>query len=220
MSFTHIINGPASDSIFAVVNDRGNAPYQFPDDTLFLERNTQNNTGSYRYGTDSILVSPANAVVIRNQTVPVTILSTVYDPSSITWLTGIEYALSCTSCVTTQAKVEKDAVIRVQMASRYGCRIYGEAKISILPPDMVIRITDTKCFTNKSTLVSFQICMNNGYDSVFKGIPVSFYDRDPYTRGANLLGNTFRTPSLTAGSCDTFSTVDRNPRNRKYIRSG
>jgi gliding motility-associated-like protein len=211
MSFTHIINGPVADSIFAVVNDRGSAPLQFPNDTLFLERNTQNNTGAYKYKTDSILVSPANAVVIRNQSVPVTILSTVYDPSSITWLTGIEYALSCTSCVSTRATVEKDAVIRVQMASLYGCLIYGESKIHILPPDMVVRITDTKCFTNNSTLVSFQLCMNNGYDSVFEGIPVSFYDRDPYAGGATLLGNTFRTPTLTAGSCDTFSTVIETP---------
>jgi gliding motility-associated-like protein len=211
MTFTHIINSPASDSIFAVVNDRGNTPYQFPNDTLFLERNTQNNTGSYRYQIDSILVSPANAVVIRNQSVPISILSTVYDPSSVLWLTGNGYTLNCTNCITTQAVVEKDAGIRVQMSSRYGCRIFGESKIRILPPDMVIRITDTKCFTNNSTLVSFQICMNNGYDSVFKGIPVSFYDRDPYTRGANSLGNTFMTPSLTAGSCDTFSTVIETP---------
>ena len=211
MSFTHIINGPATDSIFAVVNDRGNAPYQFPNDTLFLERNTQNNTGAYRYIADSISVTPSNAAVIRNQTVPVTILSAVYDPSSITWLNGTEYSLSCTSCVTTQATVEKDAVIGVQMASRYGCRIYGESKISILPPDMVIRITGTKCFTNTSTLVSFQLCMNNGYDSVYKGIPVSFYDRNPYAGSATLLGNSFRTASVTAGSCDTFSTVIETP---------
>ena len=211
MSFTHIINGLSTDSIFAVVNNRGNTPYQFPNDTLFLERNTQNNTGTYRYKTDSIMVSPANAVVIRNQSLPVTILSTVYDPSSVTWLTGNEYALSCISCTTTQATVEKDAIIKVQMSSRYGCRIYGESKIRILPPDMVIRITDTKCFTNNNTLVSFQLCMNNGYDSVYKGIPVSFYDRNPYAGGATLLGNSFRTASVTASSCDTFSTIIETP---------
>jgi gliding motility-associated-like protein len=212
-SYIYIFKGPVPPNIFAVVNDKGVIPFKMPNDSLFLERNYNNNTASFTYTADSILLTPADTMVLRNQMVPVTILSTVYDPASVNWLQGSGYSLNCTNCTTTQAVVKSNSILRVEMRSQYGCLISGNARLKIVPPDLVIDIKDTRCYTNDQSIVSFQLCMNNAYDSVFKGIPVSFYDADPASGRAALLGNSFRTPITTAGNCDTFSAVIRTPSN-------
>lgn len=212
-SFSHVFRGQGTATIFAVVNDRGVIPFQMPNDTLFLERDYTNNKTSFAYQADSMLLNPDDTLVLKNETVTVSILSTIYDPASVTWLQGSGYTLSCTNCISTQATVTGNSTLRVQMNNAFGCRITGLAKFSILPPDMEIRILETKCYTNEQTRVSFEICMNNSYDSVFKGIPVSFYDGDPRNSRPNLLGNNFRTPSARPGGCDTFSAVIRTPDN-------
>lgn len=76
---------------------------------------------------------------------------------------------------------------------------------------MTVQILHTNCYTNASTLVNFKICMNNGYDSIFKGLPVSFFDGDPSAGNANLLGPVFYTDEMIPGSCDTFSTIIKSP---------
>jgi gliding motility-associated-like protein len=212
-TYIHIFKGPAPASIYAVVNDRAVIPFILPNDSLFLEKNYSNNITSVAYKSDSILLIPPDTLVTKNQTLPVSILSTVYDPASVNWLQGSGYSLSCTNCITTQITVSNSSSLKVEMGSKYGCKISGIANIRVFPPDMVIEITDTKCFTNDQTKVSFQLCMNNGYDSVLKGIPVSFYDANPSAGRAVLLGNTFRTPLASAGNCDTFSAIIRTPAN-------
>jgi gliding motility-associated-like protein len=101
----------------------------------------------------------------------------------------------------------------MQMLSKFGCTLRGQARVRVLPPDFTIRITGTECYSNTKTLVKFRICMNNGYDSVFKGIPVSFYDTDPTTGRLAPLDSTFYTPMLKAGACDSFFAIVNTPKN-------
>jgi gliding motility-associated-like protein len=158
-------------------------------------------------------LTPPDTLVLRNQTLPVSILSTVYDPASVNWQQGSGYSLSCTNCTTTQATVSGNSILKVKMGSQYGCIISGLAKLQVIPPDMVIDIMDTRCYTNDQSIVSFQLCMNNAYDSILKGIPVSFYDANPTAGRANLLGNSFRTTVASPGNCDSFSAIIRTPAN-------
>ena len=98
----------------------------------------------------------------------------------------------------------------MEMLNQYGCRLQGLANINVFPPDMTISISETKCYAENKTLVRFRICMNNSYDSIYKGIPVAFYDADPNSGTAVLLDNSFRTQGRS-GNCDTFSAVINTP---------
>jgi gliding motility-associated-like protein len=53
--------------------------------------------------------------------------------------------------------------------------------------------------------------MNNGYDSVFRNIPVNFYDADPYSGRPAPLDSTFYTPDIRPGACDSFFAVINSP---------
>ena len=53
--------------------------------------------------------------------------------------------------------------------------------------------------------------MNNGYDTVWKAIPVTFYNGNPNTGTANLLQTVFVTPSNVAGNCAQFVHTIQTP---------
>lgn len=76
---------------------------------------------------------------------------------------------------------------------------------------MKVEIVQTNCYTNNSTQVKFKICMNNNYDSIFKSLPVSFYDGNPLTGNARLLEPIFYTPKKLPVACDTFVNVISTP---------
>ena len=77
-------------------------------------------------------------------------------------------------------------------------------------PDFTTQITETHCYSNDSLLVKFSICSNNGYDSLFPGIPVSFYDGNDRSSD-KLLEPVFYTDKLSPGNCDSFSIRIRAP---------
>jgi len=52
--------------------------------------------------------------------------------------------------------------------------------------------------------------MNNAYDHIYKGIPVTFFDGNPGNGNVSVLDNSFKTPGSTKG-CDTFSAVINTP---------
>jgi hypothetical protein len=96
-------------------------------------------------------------------------------------------------------------------ANQFGCLLEGKVHIKILQPDFTTQILETHCYTNDSLLVKFSICANNGYDSMFAGIPVSFYDGS-WGGGQNkLLEPTFYTSTMVSGNCDSFSTTIKAP---------
>jgi len=57
--------------------------------------------------------------------------------------------------------------------------------------------------------------MNNRYDSVYAGIPVSFYDGNPAGGNARLLSPVFYTPELQPGACYTYSAKLASPTGKK-----
>jgi gliding motility-associated-like protein len=211
-SYTQVFKGTGAGKIFAAVNDNGiNIPVQLPEDSVILEKDYTNNITSFSYQPDTISLQPSDTTVSMNQSFPIQITSTVYNASTIHWLPGDGYTLSCTDCSSPVVNVKATAAVKVEMVNQHGCTISGEAKIKVIPPDMTIRILQTNCFTNDSLLVRFKICMNNDYDSILKNVPVAFYDGVPATGNAKLLGPLFSTGNALPGNCDTFSTIIRSP---------
>jgi gliding motility-associated-like protein len=98
--------------------------------------------------------------------------------------------------------------------NKFGCLLSGTAAINIFPPDMQVKILDTKCYSDNTALVTFSICMNNNYDSVYANIPVSFYDGNPGNNG-RLLNPVFYTPQLQEGECYTYTTKVAAPLTNK-----
>lgn len=53
--------------------------------------------------------------------------------------------------------------------------------------------------------------MNNGYDSVWGRIPVTFYGSDPYSGSGSPVDSTFFTVGPSATSCDSFLAIVNTP---------
>ncbi len=211
-TYSYIIKGKGPLQLFAVVNDKGVSPYAMPNDTILIEKTYANNTSSFNHVVEVVTISPADTAILRKTTVGLKISSPVFAPASVVWNSGSGYTLNCTNCLAPVVTVNADGLVTMQMQSTFGCTLKGEAKVRVLPPDFTIRITGTECFSNTKTLVRFRICMNNGYDSVFKGIAVNFYDSDPYSGRPAPLDSTFYTPKISAGVCDSFVAIVNTPK--------
>jgi len=211
-SFVHHFKRTGAGNIYAVVNNPGlSVPVSFPSDTTLAEKDYSNNTASFNYQVETVLLQPSDTIVLRKEIVPISIKTNIYDPSSISWLPANGYTLSCSDCANPVVTVNDSSTLQMQMANRYGCLIKGKAALHIFPPDLTIRILETSCYTNTTTLVKFTICMNNAYDSVNAGIPVSFYDGDPKNGSAVLLGTVFYTKIKHPANCDTLFHVITSP---------
>ncbi|MEO5996849.1 MAG: M43 family zinc metalloprotease [Chitinophagaceae bacterium] len=211
-SFAHPFKRTHATKIYAVVNNLGTAvPISFPRDSSFTETDYSNNTTTFNYRPETVLLQPMDTTVFRKQSIPANIISTVYDPSSISWLPASGYSLNCTTCASPVVTLKDSSILQMQMFNQYGCLIEGKAALHVFPPDLTIKILETSCYTNATTLVKFKICMNNDYDSVNAGIPVSFYDGNPEIGSASLLGSVFYTGAKHPANCDTVYHIIPSP---------
>lgn len=208
-AYSHVLRSPSAQNIFIIVNDKGGAT--LPNDSLLYESDYSNNKISFNYAPEPVLLSPADTMVLRNTTVNVNIITTVTDPASIRWTSGKGLSPDCSNCLSPNVRVSGDDSLFITMKSKYGCIIRGAARLRILPPDMTLQILRNECYTNSTTRVFFRICMNNGYDSVFRGIPVSFYGGDPSSGTAVRLDPVFITNRRSSSPCDTFSAIVKTP---------
>jgi gliding motility-associated-like protein len=211
-SYEHHFKRTGDGNIYAVVNSYGVAvPISFPFDSTFAEKDYSNNLTTFSYRADTVLLEPSDTTVFRKQVVPVFIKTTIYDPSTISWLPSVGYLLNCADCNNPVVTIHDSSVLQMEMANQYGCLVKGKAFLKIFPPDLTLKLLSASCYTNTTTLVKFTICMNNAYDSVIAGIPVSFYDGDPNTAHTVLLGNVFYTKTKYAGNCDTLQYIIPSP---------
>lgn len=212
-SYRHVIAGlrPGA-TLFAVVNDAGNGPGLLPADTLMKETNYANNGASVVYRSETMTVSPTDTLVFRKSLLPVNISSRVYDASSVIWRSGPGLQVSCVSgCPSILVIPSAQDTLRVSMRNRYGCILSAQAVIRVRPPDLTVAVTRTQCFTNSSTRVSYRLCIGNGYDSLPKGLPVSFYASDPRTATSASPIASYVLPAALPRTCDTFSIVLPTP---------
>jgi plastocyanin len=218
-SFEHIFQGTnPGNKIYAVVNDNGTTiPLVLPNQKSITEKNYLNNITSILYQPSVIKIQPGDTTILRKTQAQFSISGPVYNAASVKWFPGNGYTLSCQNCLSPIATAYDSSIIKMEAANKYGCMIKGEAKLNILPADMVVSILETSCISNGYTKVKFRLCMNNGYDSVFKNIPVSFYDGDPSTGKAKLLPPLFLTPEVRAGDCAEFTQIIKSPHTNKLF---
>jgi gliding motility-associated-like protein len=203
------IGTPGLNQLYAVFNDNGNThPLVLPNSSL-VESTYTNNIASAKDFQFKASVDPADSLLKPGDTLQLHGHGGPGMVSSYLWSSASE--LSCTDCADPVFIANKnDVTERLIVTSKYGCVDSADAVIKILPPDFTTRILETHCYSNDSLLVKFSICMNNGYDSLFPGIPVSFYDgadKNSY----KLLEPVFYTDKLIPGNCDSFSTRIRVP---------
>ena len=211
-SYRYVIPSVTNGKIFAVVNHDGTLPFVMPADSIFLEKNYLNNYDSISALPEVVTLTPSDTTVLRKQLVTVRIASQVYDPSSVIWYTSSGLRISClTGCPSTLAQVMRSDTLKMTMKNRYACTIGGFSVLKVFPPDYRIDILETHCYTNEKTLVKFTLCMGNGYDSIPKAIPVSFYDGDPKSGTPVLLQTAFFTPGRTQKDCETFTHIIQSP---------
>jgi gliding motility-associated-like protein len=205
-TFSTFIKGMPTGNLYAVVNDSAiSLPVNLPN-TPLLEKNYLNNVSSFAYKPEALLIQPADTTVFRLLPLPLMINTPIYNPASTAWSTGSTYSLSCTACPNPVIIPSRTSVVHAQTENKYGCMLKGDATIKVFPPDMQVQIDETKCYFNTSALVTFTVCMNNLYDSVFANIPVSFYDADPVSGKGRLLLPVFYTPAMQVGKCYTYTT--------------
>jgi gliding motility-associated-like protein len=212
-SYRHVISAlrPGA-TLFAVANDAGNGPGLLPADTVLRETNYANNGASLLYLAETMTLKPMDTLVFRKSILPVYITSRVYDASSIVWKAGPALQVSCvSSCPSLQVIPLAQDTLRVSMLNRYGCILAAQAVIRVRPPDLTVDITRVQCFTNTSTRVSYRLCTGNGYDSLPKGLPVSFFSSDPRAGGVVPPMASYTLPSSLPRVCDTFSIVLPTP---------
>ncbi|HEX8314633.1 MAG TPA: M43 family zinc metalloprotease [Flavisolibacter sp.] len=214
-TFTTFIKGMPAGTLYTVINDSASPlPVVFPA-TKFLEKDYANNVIAFAYAPEELKVQPSDTTVFRKQLVPLQLNTTVYNPSSTLWSNNGDNTLTCSTCPNPVMTVYHNTVLRVQTENRFGCVLKGKADVKIFPPDFQVSIKETKCYTNNEVLLTFSVCMNNGYDSVWKGIPVSFYDGAPSGNNATFLLSVFVTPQVAGDTCFTYTTIIKEPFSNK-----
>ena len=211
-SFEHQFSMPATNKIFAVVNDNGTTiPLQLPNNSGYTEKNYTNNKTNFIYQPSFVQLRPADTTVIRKESFPIQVITNVATPSGYQWQRGNGYLLSCTNCLSPVITVMDTGTVKMQLSNRYGCIFPAQARVKIFPPDITINIVETACYSNSNTLVKFRIDMNNGYDTIPAGLPVSFYDASPVTRGLRKLQPSFITREATPTGSTVFTQIIQSP---------
>jgi gliding motility-associated-like protein len=215
-SHVHRISGKDAGVLFAAVNSDGpSLPMNDGRDTTFKEKDYINNISQLTYQPEKVQLQPADTTVLRKSAVTMRITSAVVDPSSTRWTNGAGYTLSCTSCAQPQVVPFATDTVRMTTNNQYGCPIRGTAVVKVLPPDFRVEILETACYSSSTTLVRFRICMGNQYDSVPKGLPVSFYDGNGTS--AKLLQPVFYTQAAASDSCRVFIHIVQTPGSNQLV---
>jgi hypothetical protein len=82
-SFSALIKGITSGTIYAVVNDNGTAvPVNLPN-TGLLEKLYTNNVIPFEYKPEQVVLQTSDTTVLCKATVPLTVASTLADPGSV-----------------------------------------------------------------------------------------------------------------------------------------
>ena len=197
--------------LFAVFNDNGTTqPLALPN-TTFPELNYSNNVASASGFQFALSIGPADTTVFRKQSFPLRLSGNDQETYTATWPAGPGYSLSCQNCSSPQITVYQNTEVHVLGTSEYGCTVNDSVPLHIFPPDLTVQINGTDCYTNDSLLVRFTLCMNNGYDSVVAGIPVSFYEFTPASGAGTPLGPVFNTTAEADGACLSYSQVIKMP---------
>ena len=200
------------DTLYAVINDNGTTiPLALPNTSLVESYYTNNTT--YRSGFKfRVLAAPANITMLPNQ-------AASFFPTPISgggivsaiWSDPVN--LSCSNCITTiftaPYRGDTAATKKVMAYSKYGCYDSAFTLVHIPPADdYTIAITNLECAAKgDSVYATFSICNAWPKSNVPVNLKAAFYDANPVTGSANILGTVFINPSASADSCISYTEL-------------
>ena len=124
VSFSGFIDGVMPGNFFAVVNDSSlPAPLTLPSDSLFLEKDYSNNSGSFNYAPFSVFIYPSDTTVFRGSPVPLHFGISGDQAISYEW--SPPESLSCVNCPDPIATANYSQQYELEVQNQYGCREKG-----------------------------------------------------------------------------------------------
>jgi gliding motility-associated-like protein len=211
----------APDTLVTVFNDNGSTmPLNLPN-TGLPEVTFNNNINIRKDLRFRASLNPANYTLQpTQQAVLEPVAESGGDIANATWETS-PY-LSCTNCINTTftAPYRQDTLttVKARAYTQYGCYSDVEATIRIpVADDYTITLNKVDCALTDDVHLEFSIC--NGYrqGNIPASLAIDFYDRSPADAAAVKLGNTFLTPSASAGACGNYVQDIQKPATGKVF---
>jgi gliding motility-associated-like protein len=206
--YEQYIPGTTSGKVFAVVNKDRQA---YPPASGLNESIYDNNTISRDYTPPVLSVLPNDTTVFRKAPFNLYYNIPGFTPVSTLWDNSSSYTLNCNTCANPVATMLDSGLVTLQLTNQYGCVIKGQEYVHIFPPDMTVELLSVACYDDSHIVVKFRVCMGNGYDTVYKQIPVSFYNGSPDNAKTILLSPGYYTPDAIFGDCREFTHVVTTP---------
>jgi gliding motility-associated-like protein len=129
ISFKGFIDGIIPGNFFAVVNDSSlPAPLTLPSDSLFLEKDYSNNSGSFNYIPFSVSIDPSDTTVFRGSPVPLHFVLSGDQAISYNW--SPPESLSCANCPDPIATANYSQQYDLEIQNQYGCREKGFGRVN------------------------------------------------------------------------------------------
>ncbi|OQP54581.1 hypothetical protein A4H97_21670 [Niastella yeongjuensis] len=212
--YEQFIPGTKTGKVFVVVNNNQQA---YPPASGLNESDYNNNTNSMDYTPPVLTVLPKDTTIYRKA--PFNLYYTVpgYTPVSMLWDNSPSYTLSCTTCPTPVAAMLDSSMVNLQVTNEYGCVLNGQTYVHIFPPDMTVELLSAECYDDSHIQVTFKVCMGNGYDTVYKQIPVSFYNGSPADAATKVLSPAYATPAPVFGECREFTHIITTPGSSQVV---
>ena len=218
-SFIVDVGAPGLNTLYAVFNDDGvSKPLKLPG-TSMQETSYFNNiaiTTGFRW---RVSITPPSATLEPGDVLP---LKGQAGPGVVSlWQWDTPQDLSCTGCSTPNFTAEYKVYTitkKLIATSQYGCVDSAFTVINIPPADdFTVTINALDCAGTDSLHAAFTLCNSFKRGIIPAGLKVSFYDADPSTPGAHLLGPMFITPSTVGTQCASFGhTVKRTATGKVY----
>jgi gliding motility-associated-like protein len=206
--YAHSILRTTTGKVFAVVNQDRQA---FPVTSGLNELVYDNNTISQDYTAPVLTVLPNDTTVFRKGPFNLSYNVAAFTPVTIQWNNNSAYTLSCNDCAAPVATMLDSGVVSMQLTNQYGCVLKGEEYIHIFPPDITVEMLSAACYDDAHIQVKFRMCIGNGYDTIYKQIPVSFYNGTPGDGQTVLLSPGYYTPAAELGPCLEFTHIVATP---------
>ena len=127
--FSGFIDSVFPGNFVAVVNDSSlPAPVTFPSDSLFLEKDYSNNSGSFNYVPFSVSIYPSDTTVFRGSPVPLHFAISGDQAISYEWSPA--GSLSCINCPDPVATANYSQQYELEVQNQYGCREKGYGRVN------------------------------------------------------------------------------------------
>ena len=212
VTYDHIINVNRAglNQLYVVFNDNGTTmPLVLPN-TSQVELNYLNNIQYLNNFQYQVSIAPPQATLKPGDTLQLIASAAAGTTKSFIWSSAKD--ISCTNCSDPLLIADSSTTKMVIATSEYDCvdTTYTEIKV---PPadDYTISLSKVVCAKQDSLQIDFKLCNQFSRGIIPKGLMVSFYDGDPSSSGAHLLGPIFVAAESSADTCASFVHLIKSP---------